>query len=255
MVDEGEGDACASTDRAAGEDEGLVREAGVGGEEVNHVGEGTAVAGGEGGLEEEGFVWRDREAKLGANDVCELGDGVGKGGEVGVGCGWGRAGGGGGEEGAVGEGGVVVDEREEQRGASGREMDGEGEGKGDAEVVLRHGLALVDGVGLLKNLEGATDLDEGRAGKGVVGEGVLGGEVVEPVAGVSKKLEGVAKDGKSGDRGVGVDHVEGGVSKVRRAKIVVELVDAGRRLDAVGNEAVLIEGAVALAEVWRELAG
>ena len=31
VVDEGEGDACASTDRAAGEDEGLVREAGVGG--------------------------------------------------------------------------------------------------------------------------------------------------------------------------------------------------------------------------------
>jgi hypothetical protein len=35
-------------------------------------------------------------------------------------------------------------------------MDGEGEGEGDAEVVLRHGFALVDGVGLLKNLEGAT---------------------------------------------------------------------------------------------------
>ena len=119
-------------------------------------------------------------------------------------------------------------------------MDGEGEGKGDAEVVLRHGLALVDGVGLLENLEGAADLNEGSAGEGVVGEGVLGGEIVEPVAGVGEKLEGVAKDWKSGDRGVGVDYVEGGVSKVWRAKVVVKLVDAGCRFDAVGNEAILV---------------
>jgi hypothetical protein len=82
-------------------------------------------------------------------------------------------------EGTVGEGGVVVDEREEQRGAAGHEVDCEGEGEGDAEVMLRHGLALVDGVGLLEDLEGAADLDEGGAGEGVVREGVLGGEVVE----------------------------------------------------------------------------
>ena len=73
-------------------------------------------------------------------------------------------------------------------------------------------LALVDGVGLLVDLEGAADLDEGGAGEGVVREGVLGGEVVELVAGVGVELEGVAEDRKSGNRCVGVDDVESGMN-------------------------------------------
>ena len=105
-----------------------------------------------------------------------------------------------------------MNEREEQRGATGHEVDCEGEGKGDAEVMLRHGLALVDGVGLLEDLEGAADLDEGGAGEGVVCKGVLGGEVVELVAGVGVELEGVMEDWKSGNRGVGVDDVESGMN-------------------------------------------
>ena len=109
---------------------------------MNQVGEGAAVAGGEGRLKEEGFVWCDGKAKLGANDVCKLDDGVRKGGDVGVGLGGGRVRRGGGEEGAIGEGGVVVDEREEQRGAARHQMDGESEGEGDAEVVQRDGLVF-----------------------------------------------------------------------------------------------------------------
>ena len=35
----------------------------------------------------------------------------------------------------------------------------------------------------------------------------------------------------------------------------MELVDAGGRLDAIAYETELVEGAIALAEVWRELAG
>jgi len=78
--------------------------------------------------------------------------------------------------------------------------------------MLRHGLALVDGVGLLEDLEGAADLDEGGAGEGVVREGVLGGEVVELMTGVGVELEGVMEDWKSGNGGVRVDDVESGVN-------------------------------------------
>ena len=102
-----------------------------------------------------------------------------------------------------------MDEREEQRGATGHEVDCEGEGEGDAEVMLRHGLALINGVGLLEDLKSAADLNKGGAGERVVGEGVLGGEVVETMAGVGVELEGEAKDWESSDGGVGVDDVEG----------------------------------------------
>ena len=116
-INEGEGDAGGSTDGAACENEGLVGGTRVDGEEAKQFAEGAAVAGRERGLEEEGLVAGDGEAKLGADDLGKLGDGVREGGGVGVGCGGGRAGGGRRNEGVVGEGGVVVDEREEQRGA------------------------------------------------------------------------------------------------------------------------------------------
>lgn len=48
-------------------------------------------------------------------------------------------------------------------------MGGESEGKSDAEIVLGHGFPLVGGVSLAIDLERAADLDEGRAGEGVVG--------------------------------------------------------------------------------------
>ena len=84
-------------------------------------------------------------------------------------------------------------------------MDREDEGEGDAEVVLGEGLALVGGVGLVVDVEGVVDLDEGGAREGIVGEGVEGGEVVEVVARGGVELVGVAEDGEAGDGGVGVD--------------------------------------------------
>ena len=161
----------------------------------------------------------------------------------------------GGDEGAVGEGGVIMNEGEEEGGAAGDKVDCENEGKGDAEVVLGEGLALISGVGLVVDMEGVADLDEGGAGEGVVGEGIEGGEVVEVVAGGGVELEGETEDGKAGDLGVGVDNVEGGVSQVGRAEVVVELVAAGRGLDAGGDEAVLMKGKVAVAGMAGEAAG
>ena len=84
------------------------------------------------------------------------------------------------------------------------------------------GLALISGVGLVVDVEGVADLDEGGAREGIVGEGIEDGEVVEVVAGGGVELEGEAEDGKAGDLGVGVNNVEGGVGKVGRA-------EAGRR--------------------------
>ena len=54
---------------------------------------------------------------------------------------------------------------------------------------------------------------------------------------------------------MGVNNVEGGVGKVGRAEVVVELVAAGGGLDAGGDEAVLMKGSVAGAGVAGEAAG
>ena len=134
-------------------------------------------------------------------------------------------------------------EGEEEGGAAGEEVKGKDEGEGEAEVVLGDGLALVGGVGLVVDVEGVVDLNEGGSREGVVGEGVEGGEVVEVVARLEIELVGAAKDGEAGDGGVSIDHVEGGVGEVGRAEVVVELVAAGGGLDAGGDEAVLVERA------------
>eukprot|EP00964_Phaeocystis_antarctica_P161237 scaffold133281_cov63-Phaeocystis_antarctica.AAC.1 len=70
------------------------------------------VGGREGRLEEKGFVGGDGETEVLADHVGEEGDGVGKRRDGGVDLGRRRVAGGGGDEGAVGEGGVVMDEGE-----------------------------------------------------------------------------------------------------------------------------------------------
>ena len=136
----------------------------------------------EGRLEEEGFVGGDGEAEVRAEHVGEEGDGVGKRCDNGVDLGGRRVAGGGGDKGAVGEGGVIMNEGEEEGGAAGDKVDRENEGEGDAEVVLGEGLALIGGVGLVVDVEGVVDLDESGAREGIVGEGIEDGEVVEVVA-------------------------------------------------------------------------
>ena len=60
-----------------------------------------------------------------------------------------------------------MDEGEEEGGAAREEVEGKDEGEGEAEVVLGDGFALVGGVGLVVDVEGVVDLDEGGAGEGV----------------------------------------------------------------------------------------
>lgn len=98
MVDEGEGDAGGGADGAAGEDEGGVGDARVDGEEMSEAGECTGIGGREARLEEEGFMGGDGETELGADDVGELGDGVGERSDVRVGDGGRSAGGSGGRK-------------------------------------------------------------------------------------------------------------------------------------------------------------
>lgn len=58
---------------------------------------------------------------------------------------------------------------------------------------------------------------------------------------------------------MGIDDVKGGVSEIGRAKVVVELVDAGGRFNAIRNEAKLMKGVVAVtgmrSDEGREVAG
>ena len=88
-------------------------------------------------------------------------------------------------------------------------------------------------------------LDESWAGKGVVGEGVEGGEAIKGVFGGNPDLEGESKDRKTSNGGVGVDNVECGVGKVWSwAKIVVELMTPRRCLKARSDEAKLAKSQV-----------
>ena len=97
-------------------------------------------------------------------------------------------------------------------------------------------------------------LDESLAGKGVVGEGVEGGEAIKGVFGGNPDLEGESKDRKTSNGGVGVDNVECGVGKVWRAKIVVELMTPRRCLKTRSDEAKLAKSQVAVTSVRREAA-
>ena len=130
-------------------------------------GKGGVVRGGEGGLEDEGFMAGKDAAEVLKEQAAEEGDGKRERGEGGI-EGTRRRGGGRMVGDEVGEGGIIMDEGGGDGGDCGEEAAVDKGGKGVTMGVGGEGLPLVEAIGLPHELERGALLDVSCGGEMVI---------------------------------------------------------------------------------------